>query len=390
MNISFIQNEIRNLAQQFDSVNVFTFKVDKEFEAPGNVFVFEVDYKGYSTLNVLFKNLFAFISIIFIELFKAPNYLLNLSKLKNVTSDLLRCFYLAGRLISEDKLEQDKSINYTFWFNQWATVLSILKRKNLIKNYVARAHGADLYEERVPIIKRIPFRWFQLRHVKTVFCVSNQGSKYLKDKYNMFSNKVQCAYLGTKDFGMGLLESQDTFTIVSCAHVRNIKRIHRIPEILQYINFPIHWIHIGSEHKTDPTVKLLHENVSRLTNEKSNVKVSFLGALSNDQIYEYYKRNYVNLFVSVSETEGLPVSMMEAISFGIPILSTEVGGCNEIVTTETGILFNKDFESKEVANLIEEEYRIKRFDKGSREVIRKFWESKFDSKKNMDYFMQFV
>jgi len=96
------------------------------------------------------------------------------------------------------------------------------------------------------------------------------------------------------------------------------------------------------------------------------------------------------LVFRVSETEGLPVSMMEAISFGIPILSTDVGGCKEIVTSETGILIKKDFDDNEVAKMIEEEYRIKRFDKKGREAIRKFWESTFDSRKTTDYFMQFV
>lgn len=40
----------------------------------------------------------------------------------------------------------------------------------------------------------------------------------------------------------------------------------------------------------------------------------------------------------MSLSEGIPVSIMEAISFGIPIIATNVGGNAEIVNDETGVL----------------------------------------------------
>ena len=44
---------------------------------------------------------------------------------------------------------------------------------------------------------------------------------------------------------------------------------------------------------------------------------------------------------------------MEAISFGIPVVATNVGGTNEIVVDgEDGFLLGKDFELKELSSLI--------------------------------------
>ena len=45
--------------------------------------------------------------------------------------------------------------------------------------------------------------------------------------------------------------------------------------------------------------------------------------------------------------------MMEAISFGIPVIGTNVGGVKEIINTDTGILLEKDFEVKTLSSLID-------------------------------------
>ncbi len=49
-----------------------------------------------------------------------------------------------------------------------------------------------------------------------------------------------------------------------------------------------------------------------------------------------------NLFVLPSYREGLPNSLIEAGSFGIPLLATDINGCNEvIIPNKTGILVEK-------------------------------------------------
>jgi len=48
------------------------------------------------------------------------------------------------------------------------------------------------------------------------------------------------------------------------------------------------------------------------------------------------------LFINTSSSEGIPVSMMEAQSFGIPILAMDVGGVREIVGPQTGRLLQQD------------------------------------------------
>ena len=57
-----------------------------------------------------------------------------------------------------------------------------------------------------------------------------------------------------------------------------------------------------------------------------------------------------SLFILPSYREGLPNSLIEAGSFGIPLLATDINGCNEvIISNKTGILVEK----KSVSSLVE-------------------------------------
>jgi glycosyltransferase involved in cell wall biosynthesis len=61
----------------------------------------------------------------------------------------------------------------------------------------------------------------------------------------------------------------------------------------------------------------------------------------------------VDLFINTSYTEGVPVSIMEAQSFGIPVIATDTGGVRELVKEGTGSLIPVDFSPLHLAKLIE-------------------------------------
>jgi len=70
--------------------------------------------------------------------------------------------------------------------------------------------------------------------------------------------------------------------------------------------------------------------------------VTFLGERSDmDQVYQA-----ADILVLTSEHEGTPNVVLEAMSHGIPVVATKVGGVPEVVTEGTGILVDADdFES---------------------------------------------
>ena len=63
----------------------------------------------------------------------------------------------------------------------------------------------------------------------------------------------------------------------------------------------------------------LEESIEKL---HGNIKVDLMGNLPHEKVMSFYKDYAVNLFVNVSKSEGLPVSIMEAVSFGIPVRAT--------------------------------------------------------------------
>ena len=87
----------------------------------------------------------------------------------------------------------------------------------------------------------------------------------------------------------------------------------------------IEWHHIGSG-KSEKELKSLAKKL-----EHSMFKIKFIGYLENRKIFDYYKNNAFDYFITLSESEGLPVSLMEASSVGLPIIATNVGGIGEIV-----------------------------------------------------------
>ena len=60
-----------------------------------------------------------------------------------------------------------------------------------------------------------------------------------------------------------------------------------------------------------------------------------------------------NLFVLPSYREGLPNSLLEAGSFGVPLMATDINGCNEIIINgKNGILVQKKSVNSLVKNII--------------------------------------
>ncbi|MCD8291804.1 MAG: glycosyltransferase family 4 protein [Prevotella sp.] len=77
--------------------------------------------------------------------------------------------------------------------------------------------------------------------------------------------------------------------------------------------------------------------------------LKFEGWVSGDKKIELL--NWADVFILPSHNEGLPISILEAMSYGMPIISTPVGGIPEVVSEQNGILVTPSNE-KEIINAI--------------------------------------
>lgn len=255
--------------------------------------------------------------------------------------------------------------------NDWALALAILKQKKMIDSFFFRCGGFDIYDER-HMGKYLPFRSFIYKNAAAIFPNSKKGEEYIKNK-NIFPEKVSVKYWGTRDHGLNVFNKETPFTLVSCSSIIPLKRVHLIIQILKNIDFKMTWIHLGDGINSDKIKEMAKDS-------PSNITPVFKGNMTNSEVMQFYKSTTVHLFITTSETEDLPVSIQEAISFGIPVIATNVGGIPEIVTENTGYLIEKDFNVKEVAEIIKEFRTGHRNSDEFRKNVRKFWEENFNSK----------
>lgn len=386
---SFEQTEVIRLAQHFQHVKVVIFSENQEsIKVPQNVEFIKILPPPIKLRHVLFSvNTLLLLKIFF------SDFISNIKNMAYLRKSKPRMALLASAIIQAETVKQHfrqhpipkNAVFLSLWFSDLALILSILKQKKIILTFFSRAHGRDLFEYREPLTKKLPFRRFMLSNVKKVYSVSHSGQLYLQKKYPKFATKIHTQYLGTGDFGLNpQINEKQTLTIASCARVRNVKRIHLIAEAVLQPDIPIKWIHIGDENKqskSDPTVVLYQEFAEKLA-QKQNVEHIRAGHLSQREMFELYKSEPIDVFINVSESEGLPVSIMEAASFGIPIIATDVGGTNEIVNEQTGILLDKDFKTEELAGIIDNFKDSKYNTPEFRQGVRQFWKNNFSAEKN--------
>ena len=108
------------------------------------------------------------------------------------------------------------------------------------------------------------------------------------------------------------------------------------------------WTHIGDGPVLPALMAMAGHALSR------NFQIRFTGGLANARVMEFYREHPVDVFVNVSASEGLPVSIMEAQSFGIPVVATAVGGIPEIVTDQNGRLLAANPSPSEIADGLQE------------------------------------
>ena len=168
---------------------------------------------------------------------------------------------------------------------------------------------------------------------------AQESNIYLGKKYQVICNGVNDMKI--KDFqtnnyvNINNLKTKSIKVISICRFVyqKNIEEILQIAQKIPDLNFLI----IGNGP--------LFIKIRNIISEKTIKNVFLLGEKKN--IFKYLYSS--DIYLSTSLYEGLPISILEAMSIGLPIVASRVmGNCDTIVNGESGFLY----ELKDIDNAV--------------------------------------
>lgn len=383
----FLSTELEYLTC-FNRIDVMSLSVRPEQRAskrplPGNARAYPIAYRSrafyvLASLRVLLDaNLYRELAHLARTRCLSPSRLVTLFVfLSRAHHEAAMCRRILSRQAGADP--HDSVVFYSYRLAYQPYMARLLRRYYPRSVSVARAHRADLYEEFSPR-GYLPLREHTMRHLDRIYCIAEHGRAYLDGRSAAARTKTVVSRLGTTDRGVprGWPSRRQGLRLVTCSTIVPVKRLHLLIDALAGATFDIQWDHFGEGP--------LHDELARRARLvlDDRVSLTFRGFVSNADLVTEYVSSPRHLLVNVSASEGVPVSIMEALSTGTPVVATDVGGTSELVRTGVnGVLLPADPSPEQVLRAVElvahapeEEYAA------MRRRARQTWEEHCDARR---------
>lgn len=283
-----------------------------------------------------------------------------------------------------------ETLYFSFWFNSPCLAVAMEKQKHEGVRLLSRIHGYDLFNI-ANRNGRQPFKRVMRDCVDRLVFVSENARAYFEETFGKeaFSGQYRLNRLGVASHQMqaaayDMGRQRRKRLLVSCANMVPGKRVHLVAEGLAASarKGEIRWVHFGDGPEFESVKKLV---------SSYGLDAELRGYTPNDEIIAFYGANYVDAEILTTAHEGgCPVALQEALSFGIPIIGTDVGGVPETVY-KNGVLLTKDPSPAEIARAIE---NVCFAEKAVVEEMRSrsfaLWKQRFDATKNKADFLGIV
>jgi len=249
-------------------------------------------------------------------------------------------------LIDEKVLKNINSIHAQFASQAAIIAYFIKKRYNIEYNFTFHAH--DIYYKN---------HWFKdfVKEANKSFSISEYNINYVKNTFGVDENQITLSRLGVK---IPKINSKEIKLSEKCklGFMSNLEEKKGIPylfEAFKIINekYPnkFELLIAGSGEEQDFIDKFIADNA--LSNS-----VKLLGRIRDEAKIKFFKDLDVFVLPSIktkNDMDGIPVVLMEAISYSKPIISTNISGIPEICKNEqTGYLIEEK-NTKQLVDAIE-------------------------------------
>lgn len=387
----FIINMIKIALDRFDKVYYVTprlYRDNSSFIKQGNVILVQGNWRD-KLLSLIELPL----SFFEVRILREIRLAINWHRIsKAFFNSLLQTVVASNYLMRKTKEIIENNINDNFYilsayFGADAYAAARIKEKYSGVRSMALAHSFEVNPVRDKNVD-LHMNAFLHMYLDNINFISKSVYEaycdYVLKKYNLSTENITFIHLGCEKIldKMSPPSEDGTFRIVSCSTVNPNKQLNRLLKVIaSWKNTPLIWTHIGE----GPDFMGLSSEAEFVMKNNPNVFIRLLGYKSNDYVHSYYAENSVDLFINISQIEGLPVSLMECMAYGIPAVATDVGGNKEIVNTETGYLIPQEFTDELLLNVLEKYSEISPDVKlVYRENSFNQWKTNFNGRKNIN------
>ena len=238
------------------------------------------------------------------------------------------------------KLGKNKDLIFVNGLGTEATIANIFLKKKIIRKIVgdpvweraySKAKISESFDEfqvknygfSISLQKKV--RSFSIKKSDIVVTPSKHLKNFIlnlgfKNKIEIINNGVFIPEENTNIF------TNDQINITIVSRLVSHKNIKKIIRAISDLNDPLIYLNIIGD---GPELNQL-QKISLESNNKDNI--IFHGKLNRDEINHIFLNS--DIYIQASNYEGLPHSLLEAMSYGIPVLCTPVGECKEILGNE--------------------------------------------------------
>lgn len=388
---SFIEQEIGILSKQYDITIICLGTKGEVVPMPSGVNCIFLSYRQNAVIRYL--PFYFFDPICQRELREIVKNRSSARIFKMITASALmyaNCRWFANQ-IKKRISKSESAIFYSFWADYPIIGLLRIKEWYSCCKFISRIHGYELYDEQ-DASGRVPFRQLLNEKIdKLIFIGANPLEYYLNHYPKLNSDKTVLCRLGIRPIiHERARRISDEMLLVSCSTLVPLKRVELI--ILALAEYtgktPIHWIHFGD----GPLIQQISRLSAEMLSAKELISYELKGCVENDVIRSFYAETIVDCFITTSSSEGCPVSVMEALAVGTPVIGTAVGDIPYMIDAN-GILLSSNPTIREIKGAIEQiamtlaEKDVSNTYSRMRRQSEKLFSDLFDADKNTEHFI---
>ena len=158
-----------------------------------------------------------------------------------------------------------------------------------------------------------------------VVVVSNDMQEIFINKYGFPEDKITVIYNGTEiPMDTPIKKGKNIFIIGSMGRFFPVKDFSLMVEVAREVCKETDKIRFELAGE-GPDWEKIRGLIERYRLEKTFILRGFI-----EKNYDFY--NSLDLYLNTSQHEGIPMSILEAMSFGIPIIAPNIGGIKEIIS----------------------------------------------------------